>query len=155
MNTRFRLHQIDSNRCFDCHYNCPECKTILINHPLRIKSIVNFNHPRRTCNFTHNYNSYSLHSMPAPATTTPAGKKTTPTEKAKVLPDSKKVQPEVALEDDDDFEDFPAEPWTDADQELGSLHQWEDTWEDDDEAEDLAIQLKAEEKKRGVAPMRM
>ncbi|KAI8921467.1 hypothetical protein BC831DRAFT_477151 [Entophlyctis helioformis] len=67
------------------------------------------------------------------------------------------AKPAVALEDDDEFEDFPTEPWKDAATELGSLPQWDDAWEDEDQSEDFASQLKAEEKKRavGVAPMKM
>ncbi|KAJ3149324.1 hypothetical protein HDU86_006959 [Geranomyces michiganensis] len=49
----------------------------------------------------------------------------------------------IALEEDDDFEDFPADDWEETEEEKLKLdsHQWEDTWADDDEGEDLAVQL--------------
>ncbi|KAH6564145.1 hypothetical protein BASA50_006836 [Batrachochytrium salamandrivorans] len=80
--------------------------------------------------------------MPAPAETTSVTGKGA---KGKTAPaaEAKPVKPEVALEDDDDFEDFPAEPCASTVEESDNLHQWEDTWEDDDdEMENFAVQLK-------------
>ncbi|KAJ3115354.1 hypothetical protein HDU96_000781 [Phlyctochytrium bullatum] len=71
--------------------------------------------------------------------------------------ETKPQQPKKsALEEDDEFEDFPAdEGWDDFAAEE-KLHAWEDTWEDYDESEDFAKVLAAEHKKRnGVAPMKM
>ncbi|KAJ3189710.1 hypothetical protein HK101_008737, partial [Irineochytrium annulatum] len=56
---------------------------------------------------------------------------------AKDAPPPKKRQ---ALEDDDEFEDFPAdEGWEQAGDE--TLNAWVDTWEDEDESVDFAAQL--------------
>ncbi|KAJ3033252.1 hypothetical protein HK097_004921 [Rhizophlyctis rosea] len=72
-------------------------------------------------------------------------------EKAKSAESKKKIA--NALEEDDEFEDFPADAYDDGPDE--SLeHQWEDTWEDDQEEVDFAAQLKEQESRRtGVAPM--
>ncbi|KAI8590239.1 hypothetical protein BDZ88DRAFT_415314 [Geranomyces variabilis] len=62
----------------------------------------------------------------------------------------------IALEEDDDFEDFPADDWEQTEEEQLDSHQWEDTWADDDEGEDLAVQLESEtEKRNGPQPMKM
>ncbi|KAK9379022.1 DSS1/SEM1 family-domain-containing protein [Kockiozyma suomiensis] len=57
----------------------------------------------------------------------------------------------VTLEEDDEFEDFPAEDWNDAEAELaipgGKEHLWEENWDDDDADDDFSSQLKAELKK--------
>ncbi|KAJ3012963.1 hypothetical protein HKX48_005989 [Thoreauomyces humboldtii] len=47
----------------------------------------------------------------------------------------------IALEEDDEFEDFPADAWEATEEDQRNSHQWEDTWADDDEQEDLAAQL--------------
>ncbi|KAJ3414391.1 hypothetical protein HDV05_006665 [Chytridiales sp. JEL 0842] len=87
-----------------------------------------------------------------------------PTPKAGAAPAAEKDKAEpavvkktkVALEDDDDFEDFPADKGWEESTESEKLNAWEDAWEDDDEAEDFAVLLKSEmEKKTGVAPMKM
>jgi len=53
------------------------------------------------------------------------------------------------LEEDDEFEDFPAEDWTEESSDLpsGNTHLWEESWDDDDTNEDFAQQLKEELKK--------
>ncbi|KAK4949945.1 26S proteasome complex subunit [Elasticomyces elasticus] len=58
-------------------------------------------------------------------------------------------QPPALLEEDDEFEDFPVEDWTQEDTEVpgGSTHLWEESWDDDDENEDFSKQLKEELKK--------
>lgn len=59
-------------------------------------------------------------------------------------------KPEVfklrVLEDDDAFEDFPADAYDECDPAVQAdlvtdTHKWEDTWEDDDTTEDFATQL--------------
>jgi len=52
----------------------------------------------------------------------------------------------VALEEDDEFEDFPVEDWPAEDAEVpgGNAHLWEESWDDDDESEDFSKQLKEE-----------
>ncbi|KAL8698184.1 MAG: hypothetical protein Q9224_001968 [Gallowayella concinna] len=66
---------------------------------------------------------------------------------SKTLKDEQK--PAAALEEDDEFEDFPVEDWPAEDQEVpagegGSTHLWEENWDDDDTSEDFSKQLKAE-----------
>ncbi|KAL8995238.1 MAG: hypothetical protein Q9169_004974 [Polycauliona sp. 2 TL-2023] len=57
-------------------------------------------------------------------------------------------KPAAALEEDDEFEDFPVEDWPVEEQEVpgesGSTHLWEESWDDDDTSEDFSKQLKAE-----------
>ncbi|KAI4269597.1 MAG: hypothetical protein Q9205_006182 [Flavoplaca limonia] len=58
-------------------------------------------------------------------------------------------KPAAALEEDDEFEDFPVEDWPAEEQEVpgeggGSTHLWEESWDDDDTSEDFSKQLKAE-----------
>lgn len=62
---------------------------------------------------------------------------------------SKPAQPPALLEEDDEFEDFPVEDWTQEDTEVpgGTTHLWEESWDDDDENEDFSKQLKEELKK--------
>ncbi|KAI1630441.1 26 proteasome complex subunit DSS1 [Exophiala viscosa] len=79
--------------------------------------------------------------------------KLAPTQKSEVDPaqTSKTAsnQPPALLEEDDEFEDFPVEDWTQEDTEVpgGSTHLWEESWDDDDENEDFSKQLKEELKK--------
>ncbi|MCJ1413325.1 26S proteasome complex subunit [Ptychographa xylographoides] len=63
----------------------------------------------------------------------------TPTEAPK---DTQK--PTAALEEDDEFEDFPVEDWPQEDAEVpgGNTHLWEESWDDDDTSEDFSKQLK-------------
>ncbi|ORX52613.1 hypothetical protein BCR36DRAFT_403843 [Piromyces finnis] len=67
--------------------------------------------------------------------------------------DEKTVEKKVnVLEDDDEFEDFPADEWEDVKVE----HQWQDTWEDDVNEDDFYTQLMSEtEKITGVQPMKL
>ncbi|KAB8210485.1 DSS1/SEM1 family-domain-containing protein [Aspergillus parasiticus] len=58
------------------------------------------------------------------------------------------------LEEDDEFEDFPVEDWSQEETEQASgsansanSHLWEESWDDDDAAEDFSKQLKEELKK--------
>ncbi|CAG8223432.1 unnamed protein product [Penicillium salamii] len=58
------------------------------------------------------------------------------------------TKPQV-LEEDDEFEDFPIEDWPQEEAEQttgsaangGSEHLWEESWDDDDAAEDFSTQL--------------
>ncbi|KAF2460898.1 DSS1/SEM1 family-domain-containing protein [Lineolata rhizophorae] len=58
-------------------------------------------------------------------------------------------KPATSLEEDDEFEDFPAEDWEQEDTQLpgGTTHLWEESWDDDDTSEDFSAQLKEELKK--------
>lgn len=53
------------------------------------------------------------------------------------------------LEEDDEFEEFPAEDWQgkDNDEELTI---WEDNWDDDDIEDDFSKQLKGELEKQNI-----
>jgi len=61
----------------------------------------------------------------------------------------KDAKPAAALEEDDEFEDFPVENWTQEDTEVpgDNTHLWEESWDDDDTSEDFSAQLKEELKK--------
>lgn len=59
-------------------------------------------------------------------------------------------KPAAALEEDDEFEDFPVDDWAPEDSEVppgsesGTTHLWEESWDDDDTSEDFSKQLKEE-----------
>lgn len=69
-----------------------------------------------------------------------------------------KQQPQLsALEEDDEFEEFPVQDWDDTEAELGKLaglqpgaamsggdRLWEDNWDDDDVEEEFNLQLRKE-----------
>ncbi|OKL60064.1 hypothetical protein UA08_04472 [Talaromyces atroroseus] len=71
-------------------------------------------------------------------------------------PTQQKQTPQV-LEEDDEFEDFPVEDWSQEETEQGqgstaangtnNTHLWEESWDDDDESEDFSKQLREEMKK--------
>ncbi|KAK2536360.1 hypothetical protein Q9233_003128 [Columba guinea] len=46
------------------------------------------------------------------------------------------------LEEDDEFEEFPAEDWTGLDEDEDA-HVWEDNWDDDNVEDDFSNQLRA------------
>ncbi|KAJ9647802.1 26S proteasome complex subunit [Coniosporium apollinis] len=54
------------------------------------------------------------------------------------------LKPAATLEEDDEFEDFPAEDWQQEDTEIpgGNTHLWEESWDDDDTNGDFSAQLK-------------
>ncbi|OCK85913.1 hypothetical protein K432DRAFT_421370 [Lepidopterella palustris CBS 459.81] len=67
--------------------------------------------------------------------------------------DAKEIEKKpTQLEEDDEFEDFPVEDWTEEDTQLpsGNTHLWEESWDDDDTSEDFSVQLKEELKKVGL-----
>uniref|UniRef100_A0A7N6BTJ1 26S proteasome complex subunit SEM1 n=1 Tax=Anabas testudineus TaxID=64144 RepID=A0A7N6BTJ1_ANATE len=45
------------------------------------------------------------------------------------------------LEEDDEFEEFPAEDWTGLDEDEDA-HVWEDNWDDDNVEDDFSNQLR-------------
>jgi len=83
---------------------------------------------------------------------------TTSKEDQQTQKDVVKQQPQLnALEEDDEFEEFPAQDWDDTETELGKLsglqpgaamsggdRLWEDNWDDDDVEEDFSLQLRKE-----------
>ncbi|XP_065919389.1 26S proteasome complex subunit SEM1-like [Dysidea avara] len=56
---------------------------------------------------------------------------------------------QALLEDDDDFEEFPTEDWTTADEDAEDTQMWEDNWDDDNVEDDFSMQLRAELEKLG------
>ncbi|KAK9720073.1 26S proteasome complex subunit SEM1 [Basidiobolus ranarum] len=46
-----------------------------------------------------------------------------------------------ALEEDDEFEEFPAEDWNETEEDQDT-HLWEDNWDDDDVEDDFSQQLR-------------
>ncbi|KAK5094039.1 26S proteasome complex subunit [Exophiala xenobiotica] len=66
------------------------------------------------------------------------GKASKPVEKAAAM-----------LEEDDEFEDFPVEDWSQEDATVpgGTTHLWEESWDDDDENDDFSKALREELKK--------
>ena len=48
------------------------------------------------------------------------------------------------LEEDDEFEEFPVENWTDKDGDEQHISVWEDNWEDDNIEDDFNKQLRAQ-----------
>lgn len=55
------------------------------------------------------------------------------------------------LEEDDEFEEFPAEEWTAVDEDQADMHVWEDNWDDDTVEDDFSNQLRAELEKHQAA----
>ncbi|CAD6236424.1 GSCOCG00008175001-RA-CDS [Cotesia congregata] len=52
------------------------------------------------------------------------------------------------LEEDDEFEEFPAENWTAKDEDNEDISVWEDNWDDDDIEDDFNHQLRAQLEKQ-------
>jgi len=48
------------------------------------------------------------------------------------------------LEEDDEFEEFPAEDWDAREEDSDDINVWEDNWDDDNIEDDFSKQLKAE-----------
>jgi 26 proteasome complex subunit DSS1 len=83
--------------------------------------------------------------MSAPPSTAKHDKATVPD--ATKNGDSQPLAPEkkpAPLEEDDEFEDFPVEDWTEEETQIpnGNAHLWEESWDDDDTNEDFAVQLR-------------
>jgi len=61
------------------------------------------------------------------------------------------------LEEDDEFEEFPAEEWDRKDEDSTDVNVWEDNWDDDTVEDDFSIQLSKFGRKRSMThspPMR-
>ncbi|XP_014205205.1 26S proteasome complex subunit SEM1 [Copidosoma floridanum] len=52
------------------------------------------------------------------------------------------------LEEDDEFEEFPAEDWTAKDEDDEDISVWEDNWDDDDVEDDFSQQLRMQLEKQ-------
>ncbi|KAI1651555.1 DSS1/SEM1 family-domain-containing protein [Daldinia loculata] len=79
------------------------------------------------------------------------------TEASKEQPQAQQ-KPATALEEDDEFEDFPVEDWPAEETEAAATavtggngtttqHLWEESWDDDDTSDDFSAQLREELKK--------
>jgi len=76
--------------------------------------------------------------------------KTKPSEDAPApTQDAEKKALAAKLEEDDEFEDFPAEDWEvdNTDLTSGNAHLWEESWDDDNTNDEFSAQLKEELKK--------
>lgn len=54
----------------------------------------------------------------------------------------------VLLDEDDEFEEFPAEKWEAKDEDPADVNVWEDNWDDDTVEDDFSIQLSKYQRKR-------
>jgi len=52
------------------------------------------------------------------------------------------------LEEDDEFEEFPAEKWDAKDEDQADVNVWEDNWDDDTVEDDFSVQLSKYQRKR-------
>ena len=57
------------------------------------------------------------------------------------------------LEEDDEFEEFPAEDWTGKAEDETDVNVWEDNWDDDDVEDDFSVQLRNELEKQSNTKM--
>lgn len=77
---------------------------------------------------------------------------------AEQKPAEQTAQKSAALEEDDEFEDFPVDDWdveeTEAAEKNDTQHLWEESWDDDDTNDDFSNQLKEELKKVEAAKRR-
>ena len=65
----------------------------------------------------------------------------------------KEKKPDLGLlEEDDEFEEFPAEDWTEENEDKEDINVWEDNWDDDNLDDDFSIQLRTELEKQGKNP---
>merc|ERR1712117_659364 len=49
------------------------------------------------------------------------------------------------------LEEFPAEDWTNREEDPSDVNVWEDNWDDDNVEDDFSVQLKSELESQGVA----
>ncbi|KAF6017117.1 hypothetical protein EB796_024568 [Bugula neritina] len=70
------------------------------------------------------------------------------------MADSKKANVDL-LEEDDEFEEFPAEDWGKDQEDDSDKKIWEDNWDDDNVEDDFTLQLRHELQQQGhkVEPM--
>ncbi|VDI45199.1 26S proteasome complex subunit SEM1-like [Mytilus galloprovincialis] len=66
------------------------------------------------------------------------------------MADKQEKKPDLGLlEEDDEFEEFPAEDWTEENEDEEDINVWEDNWDDDNLDDDFSVQLRAELEKQG------
>ena len=67
------------------------------------------------------------------------------------MTDKGEKKPDLGLlEEDDEFEEFPAEDWTAAEEDKTDQNVWEDNWDEDDLEDDFSQQLRLELEKQGL-----
>ncbi|XP_057365781.1 26S proteasome complex subunit SEM1-like [Daphnia carinata] len=54
------------------------------------------------------------------------------------------------LEEDDEFEEFPADDWTGKEEDADDVNVWEDNWDDDNVEDDFSQQLRVALEKQGI-----
>jgi len=54
------------------------------------------------------------------------------------------------LEEDDEFEEFPAEEWDAKQEDQTDVNVWEDNWDDDAIEDDFSVQLRSELENQGM-----
>jgi len=64
--------------------------------------------------------------------------------------DKKKTVDLGLLEEDDEFEEFPAEEWDKKDEDSTDVNVWEDNWDDDTIEDDFSVQLSQFGRKRSL-----
>jgi len=64
--------------------------------------------------------------------------------------DKKKTVDLGLLEEDDEFEEFPAEEWDKKDEDSTDVNVWEDNWDDDTIEDDFSVQLSKFGRKRSL-----
>ncbi|KAI0006336.1 DSS1/SEM1 family-domain-containing protein [Xylariaceae sp. FL0662B] len=93
--------------------------------------------------------------MAAP-TSKPSGDKPAASTESKPEQPQTQQKSATALEEDDEFEDFPVEDWPAEETESAAAtggndgttqHLWEESWDDDDTSDDFSTQLREELKK--------
>lgn len=61
--------------------------------------------------------------------------------------EEQQVKPEPQLEEDDEFEEFDTEEWSEQQEDPNVEKLWEEDWDDDQISDDFTKQLQAELKK--------
>merc|ERR1712095_90393 len=54
------------------------------------------------------------------------------------------------LEEDDEFEEFPADEWDSKQEDQTDVNVWEDNWDDDAIEDDFSVQLRSELENQGM-----
>merc|ERR1712243_257770 len=75
---------------------------------------------------------------------TMSAKKKETKEGEKVEEKEKKPEGLGLLEEDDEFEEFPADEWSDNEEDAEDVNVWEDNWDEDTVEDDFSKQLKTE-----------
>merc|ERR1712241_39603 len=80
-----------------------------------------------------------------------ANKATSDKVNTKMATEVKKAVDLGLLEEDDEFEEFPAEKWESKDEDSADVNVWEDNWDDDTVEDDFSVQLSKYQRKRKLS----